>query len=87
LQSISVMQPQTPPARHWSPFEPLQSAQDAPSEPHALGSTPDLQRVPSQQPPLHCPAPVQLVVHACALQAYPAGQSVDALHPQAPATQ
>ncbi len=41
----------------------------APPVPQAVGSAPDWQLTPLQHPPLHCPAPVQAVVHAPPLHA------------------
>jgi hypothetical protein len=57
-----------------------------PVAPHEEVDVPSAQVlvVESQQPPLHETPPAQLVEQACATQASFAGQSVDALHPQAP---
>jgi hypothetical protein len=82
-QSASVPQPQVPPLRQAEPFLPAQEVQAPPADPHAPEAVPAWQVVPSQQPPLHCPAPEQLVVHLLALQALPLGQSVEVEHPHA----
>jgi hypothetical protein len=81
------MQPQTPPDRHWTPPSPAQAPHVAPPVPQSDAVVPDWHIVPSQQPPLHWPAPVHDVVHTLPLHAVPMGQSVMVLQPQWPATQ
>jgi hypothetical protein len=73
---------------HWSPSVPAQGAHIAPPMPQAVLSVdPETHFAPLQQPALHCPGPVQAVVHLWSLHAVPAtGQSADELQPHAPAT-
>jgi hypothetical protein len=66
---------------------PEQGAQALPLLPQAPLSSPFVQLVPSQQPPLHVRPPAHDVLHTCdALQACPTGQSPAALHPHTPCT-
>lgn len=68
-QSPAVEQPHTPPVTHLAPFMPAQVAQEPPAVPHAPLLVPETHWVPSQHPPLHCPGPLQVVVHLLVLHA------------------
>src|SRR5205823_5288051 len=71
----------TPPALQVG-VPPPQAAHSAPPEPHcALFDVPARHVVPSQQPPLHCPAALQENVHVLPLQALVLAQSVRATQP------
>ena len=63
LQSVALLQPQTPETQA-APFMPTPLLQSPPLVPQAAGSVGPWHVLPSQQPPLHGPRPVQLVVQA-----------------------
>jgi hypothetical protein len=83
VQPVAALQVQAPLLQ----VEPLpQFRQTAPPVPQLPSTLPPLQvEVPvSQQPPLHCPAPVQALVQTPPLQALGLRQSADVAQPQTP---
>jgi hypothetical protein len=74
---------QAPAAEQPSAVAP-QVTHDAPPAPQAAEAVPGWQRVPSQQPPPHCPGPEQLLAHMPPEQTLPIEQAAAPPHVQVP---
>lgn len=83
-QSVSVAQPQVPPAMQAEPFLPAQLEHVPPGGPQEPDAVPGWQVAPLQHPPLQGDEPLQLVEHVPPLQALMGEQSVSVVHPQVP---
>jgi hypothetical protein len=88
-QSLALMHPQVPPARHRRPdvtVTEVQSAHEPPAGPQAVLPLPGWHVAPLQHWPLHGWSLSQLVEHTPAMQARPTRQSACDAQPQLPLT-
>jgi hypothetical protein len=74
---------QAPAAEQPSAVAP-QATHDAPPAPQTAVAVPGWQNIPSQQPPPHCPGPVQVLTHLPPEQTLPIEHAVAPPHVQLP---
>jgi hypothetical protein len=84
-QSDAVTQPQTP-ETHLFPFAVAHEMHVAPVAPQTSLAVPAAQVPALQHPPLQTDTALHVVLHTSPLHAWPTGQSVAVLQPQAPST-